>query len=152
MPVEYKYKLNNDTLETLLYGFFEYYSKFDFYTNGICIRRGIPIRKPSQSALHITNPFETMLNVSKNVNIYEVNRIIQKLHDALYTLETADTSRSHSWGLMTLLMKPNLNLQYIFKTKSIKENIENCSEDSPEISKYEDSEVDVNQSKRKETV
>nr|XP_012233915.1 PREDICTED: poly(A) RNA polymerase, mitochondrial isoform X1 [Linepithema humile] len=154
LPVEYRHKSNNDSLETLLYGFFEYYSKFDFHTKGICIRRGIPIQKPSHSALHITNPFETMLNVSKNVNIHEVNRILQKLHDALYTLETADTSRSNNWGLMTLMTKLNLYVRHTLKSKRTKENIEDSTEDfSPEISdKYGDSEVDVNQSKRKETV
>jgi hypothetical protein len=83
--------------------------------------------------------------------------MIQKLHDALYTLETVDTSRRNSWGLMTLLMmKSNLNLDtFTWKhKKSIEKNIKDSSEDySPEISdKYEDSEVDTNQSKKEETV
>lgn len=139
----------------LLHGFFEYYSKFDFHTNGICIRRGIPIRKPSHAALQITNPFETGLNVSKNVNHHEVNRIIQKANDALYILETADTFKgNNSWGLMNLLkMKTSLSLLNVCEARSRKENIKDSLEDySPEIDKYEDSEIDVNQSKRKETV
>lgn len=110
LPAEYKYNPNQDTLETLLHGFFEYYASFDFHTYGICIREGTEIRKPERSALHITNPLETTLNVSKNVNLVELNHIIVKSHDALYTLETAASkSRSDVWGIMALLKVNSVN-------------------------------------------
>lgn len=108
LPDDYRYKLNQDSLETLLYGFFEYYSTFDFQMNGICIREGMLIRKPTRSALHITNPLETTLNVSKNVNLYELNRIISKSHDAIYMLETTDKASSDNWGIMALLKVNNM--------------------------------------------
>lgn len=122
------YKVTQDNLETLFHGFFEYYATFDFYTKGICIREGIPIRKPTRTALHITNPLETTLNVSRNVNVYELNRITQKAHDALYILETADNSISSCSVFMTLLdIKIDVN-RTNFNSK-IKKDIPDFSKD-----------------------
>lgn len=153
LPDDYKYKLNQDSLETLLYGFFEYYSTFDFQTNGICIREGMLIRKPTRSALHITNPLETTLNVSKNVNLYHLNHIISKSHDAIYALETADKSNSDNWGIMTLLKINNMiNLRKSNNTEehTIKEYSENHSyEISDEVSLVN---IDETKAKKKETV
>ncbi|KYN35578.1 Poly(A) RNA polymerase, mitochondrial [Trachymyrmex septentrionalis] len=131
LPADYKYKINQDSLETLLYDFFEYYSTFDFQTYGICIREGVQIRKPSRSALHITNPLETTLNVSKNVNVCELNRIISKMHDAIYMLETNEFG-SNNWGIISLLKanNDNENLKKSNTTKGQTKNIEECSEDS----------------------
>lgn len=146
LPVQYKYKANQDTLQTLLYGFFEYYSTFDFFTKGICIRESVPIRKPSQSPLHITNPLETALNVSKNVNIYELNRLTQKIHNALFTLETSDKLDSSSWGLLGLLkMKVRINTLDITNLSNIEEeNIKSHSENySSEVSNKYLTETDV---------
>lgn len=150
--------MNQDSLETLLYGFFEYYSTFDFQTHGICIREGVQIRKPSRSALHITNPLETTLDVCKNVSIYEVNRIISKSHDAVYALETADEKlKTNSWGLMPLLKLNNKNATNLTKLNSTEEQtIKEFSEShSYEISdKFEISEVNIDETetKKKETV
>ncbi|KMQ98147.1 poly rna mitochondrial [Lasius niger] len=156
LPPEYKYKSNQDNLESLLYGFFEYISMFDFHTKGICIREGVPIRKPSRSALHITNPLETTLNVCKNVNIYELNRITEKAHDAVYTLET-DKSRNNNWGLMALLNMKSVDIMDMLKSNSKREqSTADYSEDySHEVSEgSEVNEVDINQpkKKKKETV
>ncbi|XP_028046509.1 poly(A) RNA polymerase, mitochondrial isoform X2 [Monomorium pharaonis] len=126
LPIDYKYYgSNQDSLETLLYGFFEYYSTFDFHTNGICIREGAQIRKPSRLPLHIVNPLETTLNVSKNVNIYELNRIVSKSHEAIYMLETADKSKSNNWGIMPLL---NINLKKLNRLEEQIEYLENQDE------------------------
>ncbi|KYN09461.1 Poly(A) RNA polymerase, mitochondrial [Trachymyrmex cornetzi] len=161
LPPDYKYRINQDSLETLLFDFFEYYSTFDFQTYGICIREGVQIRKPSRSALHITNPLETTLNVSKNVSLYELNRIISKLHDAIYVLETTDKFENNSWGIMTLLKVNNDNghLKKSNTTKGQKKNIEEYLEDSYENSyeisdKFEVSEanIDETKTKKKETV
>ncbi|KYN05718.1 PREDICTED: poly(A) RNA polymerase, mitochondrial isoform X2 [Cyphomyrmex costatus] len=154
LPPDYKYKTNQDSLETLLYDFFEYYSTFDFQMYGICIREGVQIRKPSRSALHITNPLETTLNVCKNVSLYELNRIISKSHDAIYMLETTERFESNSWGIMTLLKMNNDNIVNLKKSNTTKEqtkNIEEYSEDnSYEISdKFEVSEVNIDETKTK---
>lgn len=152
------YKSNQDSLETLLCGFFEYYSTFDFHTNGICIREGVQIRKPSRSALHITNPLETTLDVCKNVTLYEVNRIISRSHDAIYALETADEKfKDDGWGLMTLLKLNHKNTTNLKKLNSTEEQtIKEYSENhSYEISdKFEISEVNIDETetKKKETV
>jgi len=136
----------------LLFGFFEYYSKFEFNIYGICIREGTRIRKPSRSVLHITNPLETTLNVCKNVNLYELNRIILKSHDAVYALETNDKSRSNDWGIITLL-KVNNNTTNLRKSNSMEEKIvEEYSEaNSYEISdKFEVGEANIDETKTKE--
>lgn len=151
LPPQYKYKSNQDNLEKLLHDFFEYYSTFDFYTKGICIREGTPIGKPSRSALHIVNPFETTLNVSKNVNVYELNRITGKAHDALFVLETIDTSTEGDWGLTALLkMKKNVIHTNIPKLNSAEEQSveDDLKSYSHEISNKiipENSETDINQ-------
>lgn len=152
LPAEYKYKSNQDSLETLLHGFFEYYSSFDFYTKGICIREGAPIQKPSRSALHVVNPLETTLNVSKNVNTSELNIITEKVHDAIFMLETVDKSRNVNWGLMSLLkIKSYLNIIDISKFNSTEEqNVKDHLSNYPhKISSKTVSEVDVDRPKKK---
>ncbi|XP_020290192.1 poly(A) RNA polymerase, mitochondrial-like isoform X2 [Pseudomyrmex gracilis] len=144
LPPEYKYKSNQDSLETLLYGFFEYYARFNFQSLGICIREGVPIRKPSRSPLHIDNPLETSLNVCKNVNVSEVNRIIEKASDATYMLAACDQSKNNSWGLMALLnmkIQDNGNIQstmanYKEQVSTQKPQVEEVNaEEEPEIEK-----------------
>ncbi|XP_036098381.1 poly(A) RNA polymerase, mitochondrial isoform X2 [Molossus molossus] len=57
---------NTETLELLLKEFFEYFGNFAFNKNSINIRQGREQNKPEPSPLHIQNPFETSLNISKN--------------------------------------------------------------------------------------
>ncbi|MXQ94219.1 hypothetical protein E5288_WYG004019 [Bos mutus] len=80
---------NTETLELLLKEFFEYFGNFAFNKNSINIRQGREQNKPESSPLHIQNPFETSLNVSKNVRKYEpclrsygklTNRTVVKQH------------------------------------------------------------------------
>ncbi|XP_070161116.1 poly(A) RNA polymerase, mitochondrial [Polyergus mexicanus] len=149
LPPEYKYKSNQDNLELLLHGFFDYISTFKFHLNGICIREGVPIRKPSHSPLHITNPLETTLNVCKNVNIYELNRIKVKAHNALLILETNHNSKNGNWGFMALLNMKNIEIMDMLKLNNRKEQSiadysEDCFHEIPEVN-----EVDINQSKKK---
>ncbi|XP_050445404.1 poly(A) RNA polymerase, mitochondrial isoform X2 [Cataglyphis hispanica] len=145
LPAEYKYKSNQDNLESLLYGFFKFISTFNFYTDGICIREGTVIPKPSSSALYITNPLETTLNVCKNVNTYELNLINEKAHDALFILETHNSKNNNDWGIMVLLKMKNFEIMGTLKLnrkeQSIVDYLENYSD---EISK-----VDINPSKKK---
>ncbi|XP_057587811.1 poly(A) RNA polymerase, mitochondrial isoform X2 [Hippopotamus amphibius kiboko] len=58
---------NTETLELLLKEFFEYFGNFAFNKNSINIRQGREQNKPESSPLHIQNPFETSLNISKNI-------------------------------------------------------------------------------------
>lgn len=153
LPDDYKYKTNQDSLEMLLYGFFEYYSTFDFYIHGICIREGAKIRKPSRSVLHICNPLETTLNVCKNVNLYELNRIIMKSQDAIYTLETADKSSSNNWGIMALLKTNNNDIVNSKKLNSmVEQTIEELENHSNEISDKFEMNVDERKTKKTEIV
>jgi len=122
------YKINQDNLEDLLQGFFEYYGKFDFQTKAICIRKGMPIQKPTCAALYIINPLETNLNVSKNLNIYELNRITQKVHEALYLLKTTNKSIDDHWGFMALLNTKISSTINFDKNDKIKEEIQDSSE------------------------
>ncbi|KAL6262470.1 hypothetical protein P5V15_007555 [Pogonomyrmex californicus] len=153
LPADFKYKLNQDSLETLLHDFFEYYSTFNFDIYGICIREGRQIQKPSHTALHITNPLETTLNVGKNVSFYELNRIISKAQDAVHTLETADKTNEDNWGIMTLLKINNVNTKSLKKLNNTKESeiIKNYLENrSYEISdKFDVSEENTNEPKTK---
>lgn len=90
-----------------------------------------------------------MLNVSKNVNLFELNRIISKLHDAIYMLETVDKSNSNDWGIMALLKANNhnmINLKNLNSTKeqTIKESKDHAYEISDGVS-----EVNIDESKAK---
>ncbi|XP_071871157.1 mitochondrial poly(A) polymerase [Bombus fervidus] len=84
-------KRNNDeSLSNLLYNFFEYYSVFDFKTQAICIKNGENKPKNDFSPLYIHNPFNTTLNVSKNVNSSELMRLVNSFHTALNIMLDSD--------------------------------------------------------------
>ncbi|XP_012171590.1 poly(A) RNA polymerase, mitochondrial isoform X3 [Bombus terrestris] len=74
--------VNDESLLSLLYHFFEYYSTFDFKTQAICIKDGKFKPKNDFSPLYIHNPFDTTLNVSKNVNSTELIRLIDHFQKA----------------------------------------------------------------------
>lgn len=73
-------------MHSLLFNFFEYYSIFDFKTQAICIRDGRSKSKNDFSPLHIHNPFNTTLNVSKNVTSYELLRLVDCFQKAFNTM------------------------------------------------------------------
>lgn len=59
--------------------------------------------KPDYSPLYIQNPFETELNVSKNISGEELVRIQEKIKTALWKLETSSIPSSNNiWGLLEL--------------------------------------------------
>ncbi|XP_076679818.1 mitochondrial poly(A) polymerase isoform X2 [Andrena cerasifolii] len=78
---------NTESLHALLYGFFAYYATFDFTTRAICIREGRSKLKRDNAPLHILNPFEPTLNVSKNVTAAEIVKIKAHVRTALLGLE-----------------------------------------------------------------
>ncbi|XP_067108022.1 poly(A) RNA polymerase, mitochondrial isoform X1 [Osmerus mordax] len=109
---------NTETLATLLQEFFEFYGCFAFNRMSIDIRKGKEQNKPEPSALHIQNPFEPTLNVSKNVNAAQLGRVVTLCQEAAWILQQqefgAPPGREASpgggrapWGLAALLLPSN---------------------------------------------
>uniref|UniRef100_A0A182P5R6 Poly(A) RNA polymerase, mitochondrial n=1 Tax=Anopheles epiroticus TaxID=199890 RepID=A0A182P5R6_9DIPT len=99
---------NDATLEQLLVQFFEFYSQFDFNQRAISLNLGSTILKPDHSPMYIVNPLETVLNVSKNVNLEETELFRMQVRNAVWLLEahgkesaTAGAA-NEPWGLVSL--------------------------------------------------
>ncbi|XP_069007405.1 poly(A) RNA polymerase, mitochondrial [Embiotoca jacksoni] len=104
---------NTETLEKLLGEFFEFYATFPLSRMSINIRKGKEQNKPEVAPLHIQNPFETSLNVSKNVNATQLDRFVVLCQESSWLLQQteANTPRGGGggddatpWGLATLLL------------------------------------------------
>ncbi|XP_041817882.1 poly(A) RNA polymerase, mitochondrial [Chelmon rostratus] len=104
---------NTETLEQLLREFFEFYASFAFNKMSINIRKGKEQNKPEVTPLHIQNPFETSLNISKNVNATQLDRFVALCQESSWLLQQSETNTPslHSkggsptpWGLATLLL------------------------------------------------
>ncbi|KAM8822570.1 poly(A) RNA polymerase, mitochondrial [Spinachia spinachia] len=104
---------NPETLEKLLCEFFEFYATFPFNKMSISIREGKELNKPEVAPLHIQNPFQTTLNVSKNVNATQLERFVALCKDSSWLLQQTETSKprcgneesaSAPWGLASLLV------------------------------------------------
>lgn len=104
---------NTDSLEKLLQEFFEFYGRFAFGKMSIDIRKGKEQNKPEASALHIQNPFEPTLNVSKNVNATQLGRFVTLCQEGAWILQQREFTTptppqgDAAWGLATLLMPSN---------------------------------------------
>lgn len=62
--------------------------------------------KPEASALHIQNPFEENLNISKNVNAAQLQRFVSLARDGAWILQQVEKrplDNSKPWGLAALL-------------------------------------------------
>ncbi|XP_015231012.1 PREDICTED: poly(A) RNA polymerase, mitochondrial [Cyprinodon variegatus] len=104
---------NTDTLDQLLSDFFEFYATFPFSRMSINIRKGKEQNKPEVAPLHIQNPFETSLNVSKNVNTSQLDRFVALCQESAWLLQQSETRTPRgvgvgdtpaAWGLATLLL------------------------------------------------
>ncbi|XP_077410634.1 poly(A) RNA polymerase, mitochondrial isoform X2 [Vanacampus margaritifer] len=101
---------NTETLEKLLCEFFEFYGSFEFIKKSINIRKGKEQNKPEACALHIQNPFETALNVSKNVNHTQLERFVDLCKEGAWLLQQSDIIEPkrgrtpQPWGLASLLL------------------------------------------------
>ncbi|XP_037613210.1 poly(A) RNA polymerase, mitochondrial isoform X3 [Sebastes umbrosus] len=104
---------NTEPLEQLLREFFEFYATFAFNRMSINIRKGKEQNKPAVVPLHIQNPFETSLNVSKNVNATQLERFVALCQESSWLLQQSETNTptggnegkaSTPWGLATLLL------------------------------------------------
>ncbi|XP_021097660.1 poly(A) RNA polymerase, mitochondrial isoform X3 [Heterocephalus glaber] len=138
---------NTETLELLLKEFFEYFGNFAFNKNSINIRQvnvlGREQNKPDSSPLHIENPFETSLNISKNVNQSQLQRFVELARESAWVLHQEDaylpsSSSKPPWGLAALLL-PSV-MQSTKKQKKrcgserIKSLLESMKSGSPESS------------------
>ncbi|KAM9230882.1 poly(A) RNA polymerase, mitochondrial isoform 2-T2 [Dugong dugon] len=116
---------NTETLELLLKEFFEYFGNFAFNKNSINIRQGREQNKPDSSPLHIQNPFETSLNVSKNVNQSQMQKFVDLARESAWILQQEDKdgpspSSNQPWGLAALLLPSVSNSRSLAKKKGKK--------------------------------
>ncbi|XP_077792929.1 poly(A) RNA polymerase, mitochondrial isoform X1 [Podarcis muralis] len=98
---------NTETLDVLLSDFFEYFGNFHFNKYSLNIRKGKEQNKPEASALHIQNPFEQNLNISKNVNATQLERFVSLARESAWLLQQTGKGPSSSnqrWGLAALLL------------------------------------------------
>ncbi|XP_038189481.1 poly(A) RNA polymerase, mitochondrial isoform X1 [Arvicola amphibius] len=113
---------NTETLELLLKEFFEYFGNFAFNKNSINIRQGREQNKPDSSPLYIQNPFETSLNISKNVSQSQLQKFVDLARDSAWILEQEDKgqpspSSKQPWGLAALLLPPGAAYPSLSKKK-----------------------------------
>ncbi|XP_034028324.1 poly(A) RNA polymerase, mitochondrial [Thalassophryne amazonica] len=104
---------NTETLEQLLFEFFDFYATFAFNKMSVNIRKGTEQNKPEVAALHIQNPFEQSLNVSKNVNNSQLDRFVTLCQESSWLLHQSENQKPKSvsknntvapWGLSALLL------------------------------------------------
>uniref|UniRef100_A0AAR2JDI2 RL domain-containing protein n=1 Tax=Pygocentrus nattereri TaxID=42514 RepID=A0AAR2JDI2_PYGNA len=102
-----------DLAEKLLQEFFEFYGSFAFNRSSINIRKGREQNKPEAAALYIQNPFETSLNVSKNVNATQLERFVALCRESAWLLQQGEVLKRSAtpsadqippWGLAALLL------------------------------------------------
>ncbi|KAH0501528.1 Poly(A) RNA polymerase, mitochondrial [Microtus ochrogaster] len=137
---------NTETLELLLKEFFEYFGNFAFNKNSINIRQGREQNKPDSSPLHIQNPFETSLNISKNVSQSQLQKFVDLARDSAWILEQEDKgqpspSSKQPWGLAALLLPPGAAYPSLSKKKKklmsekVKGLLDSIKSSSTDISK-----------------
>ncbi|RVE59023.1 hypothetical protein OJAV_G00200210 [Oryzias javanicus] len=104
---------NTESVELLLNEFFEFYATFPFSRMSVNIRKGKEQNKPEVAPLHIQNPFETALNVSKNVNATQLERFVALCQESSWLLQQNEANAPKRgeagggrtpWGLSTLLL------------------------------------------------
>ncbi|XP_017390923.1 poly(A) RNA polymerase, mitochondrial isoform X2 [Cebus imitator] len=111
--------------ELLLKEFFEYFGNFAFNKNSINIRQGREQNKPDSSPLYIQNPFETSLNISKNVSQSQLQKFVDLAQESTWILQQEDLggpsmSGNQPWGLVALLLPSGANRKSLGKKKSRK--------------------------------
>lgn len=127
---------NTETLELLLKEFFEYFGNFTFNKNSINIRQGKEQNKPESSPLHIQNPFETSLNISKNVSQSQLQKFVDLARESAWILHQEDQdglspSRNQPWGLAALLLPSvagNMSFAKMKRKKPASERIKSLLE------------------------
>ena len=99
---------NTQSLEDLFVGFLQFLNRFQFSEFAVSIVTGRFTSKVREDAnpLHIQNPLERELNVSKNVNSSEVLRIATEAHAALRRLENCSDQQ---WGILNFFESGPIN-------------------------------------------
>lgn len=94
--------------------------------------------------MHIQNPFETSLNISKNVNQSQLQKFVDLARESAWILSQEDKDRpspssNQPWGLATLLQPSVLSSVSLAKKKGkkpaserIKNLLESIKSSSPE--------------------
>lgn len=95
-------RLNKESLEDLFWGFLRFVESFEFNDRSVSIITGKAQRKTDSKPLYVQNPFERELNVSRNVNLKELTRLVMEARNALYILETREDHGPGHWGLLAL--------------------------------------------------
>uniref|UniRef100_H0WS10 Mitochondrial poly(A) polymerase n=1 Tax=Otolemur garnettii TaxID=30611 RepID=H0WS10_OTOGA len=116
---------NTETLELLLKEFFEYFGNFAFNKYSLNIRQGKEQNKPDSSPLYIQNPFETSLNISKNVSQSQLQKFVDLARESAWILQQEDQgpqspSNHQPWGLAALLLPSRVSTKSLAKKKSKK--------------------------------
>ncbi|XP_049633423.1 poly(A) RNA polymerase, mitochondrial [Suncus etruscus] len=126
---------NTETLDLLLREFFEYFGNFAFNKHSLNIRQGKEQNKPESSPLHIQNPFETSLNISKNVTQSQLQKFVDLARESAWILhqegkDCPSPSGKHPWGLAALLLPSVANNMSLGKKKkkAASERIKNLLE------------------------
>uniref|UniRef100_A0A2K6GIY6 Mitochondrial poly(A) polymerase n=1 Tax=Propithecus coquereli TaxID=379532 RepID=A0A2K6GIY6_PROCO len=100
--------------------------------------------KPDSSPLHIQNPFETSLNISKNVSQSQLQKFIELARESAWILQQEDQDRPSSssnqpWGLAALLLpslaknkSPTKNKKESFSSERIKNLLESIKSNRTE--------------------
>lgn len=135
---------NTEPLELLLKEFFEYFGNFAFNKNSINIRQGREQNKPDSSPLHIQNPFETSLNISRNVSQSQLQKFVDLARESAWLLQQdgeggpAPAPRQ-PWGLAALLLPSVRDSRSLSKKQNrrpaserIKNLLESIKEHSPD--------------------
>lgn len=136
--VNYQTK-NTDSLSHLLIQFFEFYSQFDFSNQSVSLVEGKSSSKMDHSAMWIVNPFEPMMNVSKNVSLEELERFKFESKNAAWILESSqEKSTEDNFTLLNLFKSNRTNIvkpEMFFKSRlvDVSQIFERGEEGSPEI-------------------
>lgn len=89
-----------------------------------CGLQGREQNKPDSSPLYIQNPFETSLNISKNVSQNQLQKFVELARDSAWILEQEKkdqpSSSSHPWGLAALLLPPGAGQTSLSRKKKKK--------------------------------
>lgn len=100
---------NIESVSTLLCQFFNYYSNFDFLSNGMSLHTGKVIEKEEKElGIYVANPIDSNINATKNVNARNCRELQEKMIGACYILEnqllTQNISQNKHWGIIPLFM------------------------------------------------
>lgn len=128
MKCQWEKPENLDNLSDLLFNFFLFYVNFNFQKQSICLRTGTTLNKYNNSAMHIHNPFNKELNVSKNVNEHEVLRMKSLMKIAIANLENTKPQKSKKWGILSILNFPEIQSQPIRAELILNENVESTKQ------------------------